>query len=119
MTTFKCPPFSRACKHPAERVCVSNLSHVVNRECEQYGMAVSNKLDFNTAEEAAEVEEVFNNAIQCLSEADRALGPVARMLPMLKKVKRELDGMMQRLRCNGPACRSQKLMAGREAYAAI
>lgn len=50
-------------------------------------MAVSNKLDFNTPEEAAEVEEVFNNAIQCLSEADRALGPVTRMLPMLKKVR--------------------------------
>jgi len=95
------------------------LSRVFNRECEQYGMAVSNKLNFNTAEEAAEVEEVFNNAIQCLSEADRALGPVARMLPMLKKVKRELDGMLQRLRCNDPACRSQKPMAGRRAYAAI
>ena len=58
------------------------------RECEQYGMAVSNKLDFNTPEEAAEVEEIFNNAIQCLSEEDRALGPVVRMLPMLKKARR-------------------------------
>jgi hypothetical protein len=56
------------------------------RECEQYGMASSKLLEFNTPEEAEEVEEIFNNAIQCLSEEDRALGPVTRMLPMLKKV---------------------------------
>jgi hypothetical protein len=61
---------------------------LMRRECEQYGMAASNRLDFNTPEEAAEVEQIFNNAIQCLSEEDRALGPVIRMLPMLKKVWR-------------------------------
>lgn len=49
-------------------------------------MASSKLLEFNTPEEAEEVEEIFNNAIQCLSEEDRALGPVTRMLPMLKKV---------------------------------
>ena len=58
------------------------------RECEQYGMASSKLLEFNTPEEAEEVEEIFNNAIQCLSEEDRALGPVTRMLPMLKKVRK-------------------------------
>lgn len=43
------------------------------------------KLNFNTEDEAEAVEEIFNSAIQCLSEEDRALSPVGYFLPMLKK----------------------------------
>ncbi len=39
------------------------------RELEAYASQASKKLDFNTPEEADAVEEVFTNAIQCLSEA--------------------------------------------------
>ena len=52
---------------------------------EQYAKAASDKLNFNTEEEAEAVEEIFTSAIQCLSEEDRALQPVGYFLPMLKK----------------------------------
>ena len=55
------------------------------RELEQYAKAASDKLNFNTEEEAEAVEEIFASAIQCLSEEDRALQPVGYFLPMLKK----------------------------------
>ncbi|MCO5558508.1 hypothetical protein L7F22_012093 [Adiantum nelumboides] len=54
------------------------------RECEQYAMSTS-KLDFNSEEEKAVVNDVFKNAIQCLSEEDRELAPIKLILPLLEK----------------------------------
>ncbi|KAK6944663.1 Helicase, C-terminal [Dillenia turbinata] len=54
------------------------------RECEQHAMCMS-KLDFNTQEEKDVVEQVFRNAIQCLSEEDRDLPAIELMLPLLKR----------------------------------
>ena len=48
-------------------------------------MKVKDILDFNSAEEAAMVEEIFTNAIGCLKDCDRELEVVAKMLPLLKK----------------------------------
>ena len=45
------------------------------KECEAYAMNLS-KLDFNTAEEKKLVAEVFNNAIDCLSDEDKKLPQV-------------------------------------------
>ncbi|KAK6941218.1 rRNA-processing arch domain [Dillenia turbinata] len=53
------------------------------RECEQHAMCMS-KLDFNTQEEKDVVEQVFRNAIQCLSKEDRDLPAIELMLPLLK-----------------------------------
>ncbi|KAK9838518.1 hypothetical protein WJX81_004706 [Elliptochloris bilobata] len=55
------------------------------RECEAYAMKVKDILTFNSAEEAAMVEEIFNNAMGCLGPADRELEVVVKMLPLLKK----------------------------------
>ncbi|GAB4854072.1 Helix-loop-helix protein 2 [Ancistrocladus abbreviatus] len=52
------------------------------RECEQHAMSMS-KLDFNTQEEKEMVEQVFQNAILCLSEEDRNLPAIDLMLPLL------------------------------------
>eukprot|EP00198_Chlamydomonas_reinhardtii_P006185 XP_001695521.1 predicted protein [Chlamydomonas reinhardtii] len=41
--------------------------------------------DFNSAEEKVQVEEIYANALQCLSEEDRELKPIARMLPLLRR----------------------------------
>ncbi|EFJ40622.1 hypothetical protein VOLCADRAFT_121704 [Volvox carteri f. nagariensis] len=41
--------------------------------------------DFNTEDEKSQVEEIYDNALQCLSEADRQLKPISRMLPLLKR----------------------------------
>ncbi|KAH6818438.1 RNA helicase [Perilla frutescens var. frutescens] len=54
------------------------------RECEQHAMSMS-KLDFNTQEEKDVVEEVFRNAILCLSEEDRNLPAIELMLPLLQR----------------------------------
>ncbi|XP_051131807.1 DExH-box ATP-dependent RNA helicase DExH10 [Andrographis paniculata] len=54
------------------------------RECEQHAMSMS-KLDFNSQEEKDDVEQVFRNAILCLSEEDRNLPAVELMLPLLKR----------------------------------
>lgn len=54
------------------------------KECEAYGTAIS-KLDFNSADEKALVEEVFNNAIDVLSDEDKQLPQVQHILPLLKK----------------------------------
>ncbi|XP_002963518.2 DExH-box ATP-dependent RNA helicase DExH10 [Selaginella moellendorffii] len=54
------------------------------RECEQYALSVS-KLDFNSDQEKMDVEHVFSNAIQCLSEEDRSLPPIHQLLPLLKR----------------------------------
>ena len=46
------------------------------KECEAYALQMS-KLDFNsTPEEKALVTEVFNNAIDCLSDDDKKLPQV-------------------------------------------
>ena len=45
------------------------------KECEAYAMNLS-KLDFNTTEEKNLVAEVFNNAIDCLSDEDKQLPQV-------------------------------------------
>ncbi|KAA0703745.1 Superkiller viralicidic activity 2-like 2 [Triplophysa tibetana] len=54
------------------------------KECEAYALQVA-KLDFNTDEEKKLVEEVFNNAIDCLSDEDKKLPQVEHVLPLLKK----------------------------------
>ena len=45
------------------------------KECESYGMQMS-KLDFNTDQEKTLVEEIFNNAMDQLTEADKQLPQV-------------------------------------------
>ncbi|KAL0308332.1 UNVERIFIED_CONTAM: DExH-box ATP-dependent RNA helicase DExH10 [Sesamum radiatum] len=54
------------------------------RECEQHAMSMS-KLDFNTQEEKDVVDQVFRNAIFCLSEEDRNLPAIELMLPLLQR----------------------------------
>ncbi|KAF4082600.1 hypothetical protein AMELA_G00153520 [Ameiurus melas] len=54
------------------------------KECEAYALQVS-KLDFNTDEEKKLVEEVFSNAIDCLSDEDKKLPQVEHVLPLLKR----------------------------------
>ncbi|CAH3186779.1 unnamed protein product, partial [Porites evermanni] len=51
---------------------------------EAYALQMS-KLDFNSAQEKKLVEEVFNNAIDCLSDEDKALPQVEHVLPLLKR----------------------------------
>ena len=45
------------------------------KECEAYGMQMS-KLDFNSEQEKTLVEEIFNNAMDQLTEADKQLPQV-------------------------------------------
>ncbi|KAK9078937.1 hypothetical protein SSX86_002996 [Deinandra increscens subsp. villosa] len=54
------------------------------RECEQHAMSMT-KLDFNSKEEKDVVEQVFKNAILCLSEEDRNLPAIELMLPLLQR----------------------------------
>lgn len=54
------------------------------KECEAYALQVA-KLDFNKDEEKRLVEEVFNNAIDCLSDEDKKLPQVEHVLPLLKR----------------------------------
>lgn len=54
------------------------------RECEQHAMSMT-KLDFNSPEEKEVVEQVFKNAILCLSEEDRNLPAIELMLPLLQR----------------------------------
>ncbi|PWA56547.1 helicase superfamily 1/2, ATP-binding domain-containing protein [Artemisia annua] len=54
------------------------------RECEQHAMSMA-KLDFNSQDEKDMVEQVFKNAIQCLSEEDRNLPAIELMLPLLQR----------------------------------
>lgn len=54
------------------------------KECEAYALQVS-KLDFNTDDEKRLVEEVFNNAVDCLSDEDKKLPQVEHVLPLLKR----------------------------------
>jgi ATP-dependent RNA helicase DOB1 len=64
----------------------------VRRECERYAqLLVAEKPgappppDFNSEEEKDAVSSVFNSAMQCLSEEDRELPFIQRMLPMLRR----------------------------------
>jgi ATP-dependent RNA helicase DOB1 len=54
------------------------------KDCEIYALQMA-KLDFNTAEEKKLVDEVFNNAMDVLSEDDRKLPQVENVLPLLRR----------------------------------
>lgn len=54
------------------------------KDCEVYAMQMA-KLDFNTIEEKKLVDEVFNNAMEVLSEEDRQLPQVENVLPLLRR----------------------------------
>ncbi|KAB0381177.1 hypothetical protein FD755_008961 [Muntiacus reevesi] len=54
------------------------------KNCEAYIVQMT-KLDFNTDEEKKMVEEVFSNAIDCLSDEDKKLPQVENVLPLLKR----------------------------------
>eukprot|EP00795_Rhopilema_esculentum_P004965 gene4965-21311_t len=54
------------------------------KECEANALQMS-KLDFNTDEEKKLVQEVFANAIDCLSNEDKCLPQVENILPLLKR----------------------------------
>ena len=54
------------------------------RECEQYATSMP-KLDFNSEDEKSIVNDVFTNAMQCLSEEDRELLPIKSILPLLQR----------------------------------
>ncbi|XP_047506504.1 exosome RNA helicase MTR4 [Pieris napi] len=54
------------------------------KDCELYAMQMA-KLDFNTIEEKKLVDEVFNNAMDVLSEEDRKLPQVENVIPLLRR----------------------------------
>lgn len=54
------------------------------KDCEVYAMQMA-KLDFNSIEEKKLVDEVFNNAMEVLSEEDRQLPQVENVLPLLRR----------------------------------
>lgn len=54
------------------------------KDCELYAMQMA-KLDFNTIEEKKLVDEVFNNAMDVLSEVDRKLPQVEHVIPLLRR----------------------------------
>ncbi|XP_013861952.1 exosome RNA helicase MTR4 [Austrofundulus limnaeus] len=54
------------------------------KECEAYALQVA-KLDFNSDDEKRLVEEVFSNAVDCLSDEDKKLPQVEHVLPLLKR----------------------------------
>lgn len=54
------------------------------KDCEAYALQMT-KLDFNSDDEKKLVEEVFNNAIDCLSDEDKKLPQVENVLPLLKR----------------------------------
>ncbi|CAF1465826.1 unnamed protein product [Adineta steineri] len=66
-----------------------NLAPVIvfsfsKKDCETYACAIA-KLDFNSEDEKHLVEEVFNNAIDLLSDEDKRLPQINTVLPLLKK----------------------------------
>lgn len=54
------------------------------KDCEVYAMQMA-KLDFNTMEEKKLVDEVFENAMDVLTEEDRKLPQVENVLPLLRR----------------------------------
>eukprot|EP01048_Picozoa_sp_COSAG05_P010045 COSAG05_NODE_864_length_6891_cov_387.780330_5_plen_135_part_00 len=82
-----------------------------NRACCNVQMT---KLDFNTDDEKALVEQVFTNAIDSLSEDDRRLPQIEHILPLLKRgigmhhsgllpILKEVSAAMTPLRFSVPA----------------
>lgn len=68
---------------------MKNLNPVIvfafsKRECESLAMQMA-KIDMNTEEEAAMVENIFNNAMNNLNEDDRNLPQIGHILPLLKR----------------------------------
>ncbi|CAF0782847.1 unnamed protein product [Didymodactylos carnosus] len=66
-----------------------NLAPVIvfsfsKKDCEQFALATA-KLDFNSEDEKRLVEEVFNNAIDLLSDEDKKLPQILSVLPLLRK----------------------------------
>ncbi|CAF4918247.1 unnamed protein product, partial [Rotaria sp. Silwood1] len=66
-----------------------NLAPVIvfsfsKKDCETYACAIA-KLDFNSEDEKHLVEEVFNNAIDLLSDEDKKLPQINTVLPLLKR----------------------------------
>lgn len=54
------------------------------KDCELFAMQMA-KLDFNTTAEKQLVDEVFNNAMDVLSDDDRTLPQVENILPLLRR----------------------------------
>uniref|UniRef100_A0A182T4D2 Helicase ATP-binding domain-containing protein n=1 Tax=Anopheles maculatus TaxID=74869 RepID=A0A182T4D2_9DIPT len=54
------------------------------KDCEVYAMQMA-KLDFNSTMEKKLVDEVFNNAMDVLTEEDRQLPQVENVLPLLRR----------------------------------
>lgn len=54
------------------------------RQCEESALKIS-KLDFTDDDEKEQIEDVYRQALMCLSEEDRTLGAIEHMLPLLKK----------------------------------
>ncbi|XP_074105985.1 exosome RNA helicase Mtr4 [Cotesia typhae] len=54
------------------------------KDCEAYAMQMS-QLDFNTEAERKLIDDVFNNAMDVLSDEDRKLPQVENVLPLLKR----------------------------------
>lgn len=54
------------------------------KDCETYAQQMS-KLDFNNEDERSLVDQVFNNAIEALSDDDKELPQILSILPMLKR----------------------------------
>ncbi len=54
------------------------------KECEAYAV-IAGKSDYNSDEEKKLVQQVFENAINCLSDEDQKLPQVASVLPLLRK----------------------------------
>lgn len=54
------------------------------KDCEIYAMQIA-KLDFNTSDEKKLVDEIFQNAMDVLSEEDRCLPQVENVLPLLRR----------------------------------
>lgn len=70
-------------------IMMKNLNPVIvfafsKRECEALAMQMA-KIDMNTEEEAAMVENIFNNAMNNLNEDDRNLPQIGHILPLLKR----------------------------------
>ncbi|KAJ9123584.1 hypothetical protein QFC24_003800 [Naganishia onofrii] len=70
-------------------IMMKNLNPVIvfafsKRECESLAMQMA-KIDMNTEEEAAMVENIFTNAMNNLNEDDRNLPQIGHILPLLKR----------------------------------
>eukprot|EP01084_Bolivina_argentea_P123401 218685_1 len=55
------------------------------REVEGHALALNDTINFCTAQESDMIEDVFNNAIDALSDKDKQLPAVGSLLPLLKK----------------------------------